>query len=167
MMGKVPSWDDWFMTMVYLVASKSKDPRTKIGAVVVGPGREVRSMGYNGLPRGVDDCVEERYEKGEKNFWFEHAERNAIYNATLIGASLRDCVMYTQGIPCHDCSRGIIQSGLREIVLDKKWNGIDLDSERYRRSFEMFKERGVLVRFHDTEFVHLEGVNDGIRWPLV
>src|SRR3989344_6389619 len=110
------SWDDYFMTMVYLVASKSKDERTHIGTVIIGPKKEIRSTGYNGFVRGLNDAVSKRQEKIEKQFWFEHAERNAIYNATLMGISLLDCTMYTQGVPCMDCARGIVQSGIKEVV---------------------------------------------------
>ena len=60
------AWDDYFMTMVYLVASKSKDKRTKIGAVVVGPNKEIRSTGYNGFVRGLDDLNFRKTKKRRK-----------------------------------------------------------------------------------------------------
>ena len=102
------NWDDYFMSMAYLVAAKSKDIRTHIGAVVVGLNNEIKTTGYNSFVRGLQDNMPERQEKPEKFYWFEHAERNAIYNATLIGTSLKGCKMYTNGIPCADCARGII-----------------------------------------------------------
>lgn len=156
------------MTMVYLVASKSKDERTKIGAVIVGKNKEICSTGYNGFVRGLDDTNLERQKKGEKQYWFEHAERNAIYNATLIGASLSGCVMYTQGIPCMDCARGVIQSGIKEVVIDKKWitNYSKEFLERDRRSIEMFKETGVELRRHNPSYVNIEKINDGVVYPL-
>ncbi|MBI1972434.1 CMP deaminase [Candidatus Woesearchaeota archaeon] len=158
------NWDDYFMTMVYLVASKSKDQRTHMGAVVVGPRKEIRSTGYNSFVRGLNDSVPERQEKGEKQHWFEHAERNAIYNATLAGTSLLDCIMYTNGVPCMDCGRAIVQSGIREVVVDKKWNPNTLEewAERNRRTLEMFEEVGIRLRYHDTEYVKLVRMNDGI-----
>ena len=162
------NWDDYFMTMVYLVASKSKDRRTHIGAVVVGPKREIRSTGYNSFVRGLDDSVVQRQGKDEKQFWFEHAERNAIYNATLIGSSLVDCVMYTNGIPCMDCARGIVQSGIREVVIDKKWGTTNLDecAEKNRRTLEMFEETQVKLRYHEPEYIKLVKMNDGVILPL-
>ena len=75
------NWDTLFMSMVYLVAMKSKDDSTHLGAVIVSQDNEIRSFGYNGLARGINDDVVERQERPEKYFWFEHAERNAIYNA--------------------------------------------------------------------------------------
>ncbi|MCX6749126.1 MAG: deaminase [Candidatus Pacearchaeota archaeon] len=165
---EILSWDDYFMTMVYLVASKSKDNRTHIGAVIVGPHREIRSTGYNSFVRGLDDSVPERQHKGEKQLWFEHAERNAVYNATLIGASLLDCIMYTNGVPCMDCARGIVQSGIREVVVDKKWETNTQNwAERNRRTLEMFAEVGVKLRDYDTKYVPIIRFNDGVAFPLI
>lgn len=164
----VVCWDDYFMTMVYLVASKSKDDRTKIGAIIVGTNKEIRSTGYNGFVRGLDDTNLERHKKGEKQYWFEHAERNAIYNATLIGTSLSNCIMYTQGIPCMDCARGIIQSGIKEVVIDEKWiTNYSRDFvERDQRSMEIFKETGVTLRKYNPSYVNIEKINDGIVYLL-
>ncbi|KKL71172.1 hypothetical protein LCGC14_2097570 [marine sediment metagenome] len=115
------NWDDYFMTMVYLVSSKSKDERTHIGAVIVGLEKEIRSTGYNSFVRGLDDNVFERHQKPEKDYWFEHAERNAIYNAAKQGIILNNTIIITPGIPCVDCLRGIIQSGIKAIFTHKEW----------------------------------------------
>ena len=74
--------DDRFMNLAY-VAEWSKDRSTKVGCVVIGPDREVRSMGYNGFPRGINDEIERRHARPDK--YTEHAERNAIYNAARVG----------------------------------------------------------------------------------
>lgn len=146
---KASTLDERMMTMVYLVADGSKDKRTHIGAVVIGPDKEIRTTGYNGFVRGLNDNVPERQEKPEKFFWFEHAERNAIYNATRFGASLKGCKMYTNGIPCMDCARGIVQSGIEEVIVDKAWEKTNQgdDLEHSKRTLEMFKEVGVKVRY--------------------
>jgi len=146
-------WDNLFMSMVYLVAMKSKDEKTNIGAVIVGKNNEVRSVGYNSFVRGLNDKVKERQERPEKYFWMEHAERNAIYNATLMGVSLKGCRMYTNGIPCMDCARAVVQSGISEVIVDKEWNDNNSEkwSEHTKRSLEMFKEVGVSIVFYDGE----------------
>ena len=151
------SWDELFMSMAYLVASKSKDKRTHIGAVIVGPDNEVVSTGYNSFVRGLNDDVLERNESPEKYYWFEHAERNAIYNAVLIGASTRNCVMYTNGIPCADCARGIIQAGIKEVIVDKDWNDTNTGRwlEHSKRSMTMFDEVGVKVRLISTDLINI------------
>lgn len=134
-----------YMTMAYLIAMQSKDRSTRIGSVIVGPDSEVRSTGYNGLPRGCNDDIEERQNRPEKYYWFEHSERNAIYNAVRMGLSTKGCTLYTQGIPCADCARAIIQSGISKVVVHKKW---DLEStEKWviscERSKIMFVESNV------------------------
>lgn len=160
-------WDDYFMSMVYLIASKSKDERTHIGAVIIGPDKEIKSTGYNSFVRKLNDNVSERQEKPEKYYWFEHAERNAIYNATLIGASLKGCRIYTNGIPCMDCARGIVQSGILEVIVDKKWNESNAgeDLEHSRRTIEMFNEVGVNLKYWEGELLTPEKFRRGkILW---
>ena len=142
------NWDIYFMGMAEYISTKSKDPNTKVGAVIVGPDKEIRSTGYNGMPRGVLEHLNpERYERPEKYFWIEHAERNAIYNAARMGISLKGCTLYhTPMFPCSDCCRGIIQVGIVEVVspdmiLDDKWG------QEALRSKQMFKEAGIKVRY--------------------
>jgi len=88
--SKFSNWDRRFFQLCELIASWSEDNGRQVGAIIVGPGNEIRSTGYNGFPRKVDAKVLQRYsrENGEKYLWFEHAERNAIYNAARYGASL-------------------------------------------------------------------------------
>ena len=138
-----------FMSMVYLVALSSKDIRTKIGAVIVNQDLELLSTGYNGLPRGADDTIAERQEKPLKYSWFEHAERNAIYNATRKGVSLKDSIMFTQGLPCPDCARAIIQAGIKKVVLHKPWNDANSTNYDYTSTSEMFNECGVEIDIWD------------------
>lgn len=153
----------YYMSMAYMVAMQSRDPRIKIGAVVVGPDGEIRSTGYNGLPRGCNDFVDSRQTGEEKYFWFEHAERNAIYNAARMGLSLNRCVMYTQGLPCADCARGVIQSGIRAVVVHAPWN--DDKTEKWidsgKRSIEMFREADVKVVHWDGKLLEFAGCHHG------
>lgn len=101
------------------VAAWSEDRDRHVGCVIVGPnGQEVRATGYNGLPRGVSDAHEDRFDRasGEKFLWGEHAERNAIYNAARVGISLEGCTIYVNRFPCADCARAIIQCGIARVV---------------------------------------------------
>jgi dCMP deaminase len=145
------NWKEYFRNIAQQVKLKSKDVNTQIGAVVVGEHNEIVSTGYNSFPRGIDDSVLERQDRPEKYYWFEHAERNALYNAALIGVSTKNCTMYlTCGIPCSDCARGIINSGIKKIVCEK----IDTTKgtqwvEHSKRSLMMFQESGVEVEYYD------------------
>ena len=145
------NWIEYFYNIAEEVKKKSKDKNTQIGAVIVGKDKEIVSTGYNSFPRGIDDERADRQEKPEKYFWFEHAERNAIYNAARIGVSTKGCTMYlTCGIPCADCARGIINAGISKIYVmegagaqSQKW----LDSGE--RSRKMFKEAGVQIEWYN------------------
>lgn len=135
------------MELAFLVASWSKDPSTKTGAVVVGPDKEIRATGYNGPVRGVDDDVQERFERPVKYEFFEHAERNALYNACLTGVSLKGCVMYATHAPCTDCARAIIQAGIKTVVTNKIVIDENTPKNTWRDkliySEQMFREAGV------------------------
>ena len=112
-------WAKRFMELCHHVASWSEDPHFHVGCVLVAPqGQVVRSVGYNGLPRGVSAEDGRRFdrESGEKFYWFEHAERNAIYDATRTGVSLEGCTAYVNRFPCADCGRALIQAGIARIV---------------------------------------------------
>ena len=147
-------WVEYFRKLAHQVKEKSKDENTKIGAIIVGKDKEIVSTGYNSFPRGLKDNIRERQERPEKYFWFEHAERNAIYNAARIGVSTKGCTMYLScGIPCSDCTRGIINSGITRIFCErgditkgKHWE------ENYERSWSMLEEAGINVQFYDDEY---------------
>ena len=145
------NWTDYFLNIAEQVKLKSKDQSTQIGAVVVGLDNEVLSTGYNSFPRGLDDSKQERQERPEKYFWFEHAERNAIYNAARIGVSLKNSTIYlTSGIPCMDCARGIVNSGIKVVWCKRvcttknkeKWE------ESQMKSMQLLNESGVQVFFY-------------------
>ena len=145
------NWDEYFINIAQQVKLKSKDQKTQIGVVIVGKNNEIVSTGYNSFPRGINDNIVERQERPEKYFWFEHAERNAIYNAARIGVSTLGTTMYmTCGISCADCARAIINSGVSKIVLrrgrgatNEKWQ------DSAKRSEQMFKEAGIIVEYFD------------------
>ena len=140
-------WDIYFMELAKHVSSLSKDESTKIGAAIVGPDKEIRSTGYNSFPRGVNDDEPNRQTRPMKYKWIEHAERNAIFNAARIGVSLKGCTLYcSMWMPCTDCARAIIQSGISEVVVET----IDVVDDRWKEDFEvatqMFTESGVVLR---------------------
>ncbi len=144
------TWNEYFVELCLLVASKSEDTSTKCGAVIVGTGNSILSTGYNGFPRGVKN-LPERNERPIKYKFFEHAERNAVYNAARIGVSTLNATMYVTGIPCADCARSIIQAGIKKVYAMKKDEGkhghskefFDRWKESVECSIEMFNEAGV------------------------
>jgi len=149
-------WDVHYLRMANLLAEKSKDRSTKNGCVIVGPHNEVRTTGYNGICRGLDDEIEERHTRPIKYFYFEHSERNAVYNAARHGISLDGCIAYITAMPCADCARALIQSGINTIILPE--STIMDDEERTGRwkdsweaSKKMFVELGIEIRTVEVE----------------
>jgi len=140
-----------FMVFSRAASTLSKDRSTKLGAVILGQGFEVRAMGYNGFPRGVNDEAEERHLRPVKYKYTEHAERNAIYNAARVGTPLEGCRLLLDSpiFVCSDCARAIINVGIRQVILIRRG---DPDSDRQQRWEEdeviartMFAEAGVDV----------------------
>ncbi len=148
-MTSVPDWDRYFLEICRVVAARSKDPSTKVGCVIVGPAHEIRSTGYNSLPRHIRDDQPERFERPAKYLWVEHAERNAIYNAARAGTPLEGCSLYADLMPCMDCARGIVQAGIVEVVVDEtrfeQYSG-PMYSEQFAKVVELFAEAGVRIR---------------------
>jgi dCMP deaminase len=145
------NWTEYFLELAEVVKLKSKDQSTQIGAVVVGEGKNVLSTGYNSFPRGLDDSLQERQERPEKYFWIEHAERNAIYNAALEGVSLKNSTIYlTSGLPCMDCARGIVNSGIKVVWCKRvcttknkeKWE------ESQMKSLQLLNECGIEICYY-------------------
>lgn len=144
-------WDERYMRLAREVATWSKDPSTQIGAVAIGNKGEVLSTGYNGFPRNINDTDDRLNNRETKYKYIVHGEMNCIFNATYNGVSLNGSTMYVSGLPCcSDCAKGIIQVGVKRVVMDG-----DPNNERWKESvdltLDMFKESGV-----EWEFVTIE-----------
>lgn len=141
-----------FITVVNAIASLSKDRRTKIGAIALGSAGEIRAMGYNGMPRGCNDDIATRHEKPEKYYWFEHAERNLIYNAARVGTPLEGCTLIVSTLfPCMDCARAIIQAGFIKVITANLSTPDHIHSilwtEHKTKSIELFAECGIVIDY--------------------
>lgn len=119
-------WDDYFMSVAFLSAQRSKDPRTQVGACIVNQDERIVGIGYNGMPRGCSDdtfpwtSVNANPNEGhdeelnDKHLYVCHAELNAIINKNSV--DVRDCKIYVALFPCNECAKVIIQSGIREVI---------------------------------------------------
>lgn len=161
------TWTEYFIKMAELTASKSKDPSTKVGVVVVGRDNQVLSTGFNGFPRGVreneivdwqgpdgimvtgDGVDPERWARPAKYMFVEHAERNAVYNAARTGVSLKGATMYFnfEPCPCNECAKAVIQAGIAKLVgYNRPFPGKGAQwEESLRVSKIMLKEAGVQI----------------------
>ena len=141
------SWKKWHLGLATWVAGKSKDRSTKVGAVIVDDDATVISTGFNSFPRGVDDTVDSRHERPAKYRWTEHAERNAIYNAARRILKGTTMVLQYPPCPCTDCTRGVIQTGIKKIIVPKGafFPGVGDWSDDLKIAKEMLEEAGVEI----------------------
>ena len=146
-----PKWDRRFLELAKHISTYSKDPSTKVGAIIVDDNHLVVGMGYNGFPRGVEDTEERLNDREQKYAMVVHAEANAILMA---GGRCKGTTLYVYPsfvLPpiCNECAKLVIQSGIREVVGYEP----DLNDERAKRwaksigvSQQMCKEAGVTWR---------------------
>ena len=130
-------WSDRFLALAEHVAEWSYDPSTKVGAVIVDAKNRVVSIGYNGFPRGVKDLAERYNDREQKLLFICHAERNALDNAQH---SVEGCTMYIPLLPCNECAKSIIQSGIIKVVTYKPTRE---DRFNWDITRQMFREAGV------------------------
>ena len=119
-----PSWDEYFMDIVSLVARRSTCLRRGVGAVLVKEKR-LLTTGYNGAPSGLRHCLEvgclreeKKVSSGERHELCRglHAEQNAIIQAAVHGVSIQGATLYCTNHPCSICLKMLINAGITEIV---------------------------------------------------
>ena len=144
-MRKVLNWDEYFMSLAHLSAVRSKDPSTQVGAVIVDSNNRVVGLGYNGFPRGCDDNKFPCEYLDTKYAYVVHAELNAILNANKL---IENCRLYVSLFPCNECSKAIIQSGIKEIIYESdKYKDLD----QFKASKKMLEAAGIKLRQLDYE----------------
>ncbi|EDW70405.1 probable deoxycytidylate deaminase [Drosophila virilis] len=141
-------WDDYFMATALLSSRRSKDPSTQVGACIVDKHKRIVAIGYNGFPRDCSDDVfswskDNSDPLENKNMYVVHAEANAILNSN--SRSLDGTRLYTTLFPCNECTKLIIQSGIREIyyISDKY-----AEKPIYRASKRMLDAVGIVYQRH-------------------
>lgn len=117
-MSLLSEWDTYFLGLAEAASKKSKDPRRKVGAVLVSPDRLVVATGYNGIARGLPDDPRVLEEKNGKLEWMIHAEHNAILNAARAGAATVNGTIYVNKFPCLACLQVLSQAGIARVCTD-------------------------------------------------
>ena len=145
------SWDEYFMSIALLSSLRSKDGNTKVGACIVSDDHKVLSLGYNGMPLGVSDeeipwagSKENKPYLETKYPYVCHAELNAILNSNH---NLKGSTLYVTLFPCNECTKAVIQAGIKKVVyLSDKYHDTDAEVAA-RRMLDMAK----------IPYVHYEG----------
>jgi dCMP deaminase len=142
-----PSWDEYFMNIAKVVASRSNCMKRKVAAIIVRDKRVI-STGYNGTPRGTRNCNEGGCPRCNNlaasgtaldECLCSHGEENAIVQASYHGVSLKDAIIYSTFAPCLQCAKMIINSGIREVIYN-------MDYPLNESAFRLFQEAGVFIR---------------------
>ncbi|OQX69188.1 MAG: hypothetical protein B6A08_06495 [Sorangiineae bacterium NIC37A_2] len=154
-------WDRRFLALASHIAAWSKDPSTQVGCVVVGADREIRSTGFNGLPRGIEDTTERLTDRALKYPLICHAEENAILHAARIGVSLSGCTMFVTWPPCTRCARSLIQAGIVEVVYPAELEVPERWRDDFELSLKMLEEANIRIRRIPMEEVPRPEPSDG------
>jgi len=150
MTEKRPSWDQYFMNMAKVAATRSNCSRRHVGAVIVQD-KQVISTGYNGTPRGIKNCNEggcprcaSDAKSGENlgQCICSHAEENSIVQAAYHGVSVKGSTLYTTYCPCLLCAKMIINAGIKEVVFFEAYNFDEITKS-------LFTEVGIKFRTVD------------------
>jgi len=143
-MSDRPDLDTWTLDLADHIAKRSRDPSTKVGAVILRPDNTIVSCGYNGFPRKVDDNPLIYLNKSRKLLRVVHAELNAILTSR---EPLHGCTIYISPLhPCSQCAAAIIQSGITRVVarIDPSRTSTTW-AVSFNEAADMFKEADVDV----------------------
>jgi dCMP deaminase len=139
------SWDEYFMGIALFTSLRSKDPSSKVGAVIVNHKNRIVGTGYNGFIAGVDESAFNWEREGDwlntKYPYVVHAEANAILNSTT--SNMEGCRIYSTLFPCNECAKKIAQKEIKEVVyLSEKHQGQDF----HQAAEKIFRVSGIKVR---------------------
>lgn len=158
-MAKLSKWDKRHLAMAQMVATWSKDPRTKVGCVLVGADPRDITFGYNGFPPGIADTKERLADRETKNMLTQHAERNALDNARF---DTRGGTIVTTRYPCHECAKSMVVKGIGTLITprpptDPVW------SQSSHVASMLFHEKNILVVYYETpEEEHERAIKEGL-----
>ena len=139
------SWDCYFLKLAFVVSERSPDLRTQVGAVIVDSKKRIVSTGYNGTPSGFDDSFIDWFDES-KYPYILHAESNAI---SFANADLSGCTLYSTLIPCSECTKLIVQNGIRNVIYSDHREGFEF-------SLDLMRKCGVVYRRIPIEGLDLE-----------
>lgn len=163
------SWKEYYMGNALLASMRSKDPHNQIGACIVNENsHKILSMGYNGLPRGMNDDDFDWESTGEqtgilkniKDYYSVHAERNAILNYCGDTHDLEETTLYVTWFPCTECTKEIIQVGIKKVVYLRMYSKPEL----IEISNIMLKQAGVeVIPYNSLREITREEQEDSVK----
>lgn len=159
------SWDTYFMSVAVLSSFRSKDKKTQTGACIVNSNKRIVGVGYNGLPKGLDDNNSQFWNDDDndvlnsKHTFVIHAEQNAIHNR--ISQSLENSTLYVTLFPCKECTKSICQVGIKKVIYLFKKPHHEEENEAVNI---MLKSAGIeIVTFSDLKLKDKDFINNLIE----
>lgn len=145
-----PYWDQYFLAIARVVATRATCKRLQVGAVITTESHHILSTGYNGAPRGLDHCVDVGCQMRDGHcVRCIHAEVNALLHAARQGVSLQSSRMYITVSPCQYCLMCAIQAGVHTITYARTYGSTQYASV-------LAKQSGIILRAVEVE--HVRGV---------
>lgn len=144
-----PDWDEYFMALAAVVASRSSCRHVRCGCVFTLD-KMVMGVGYNGAPPGIANCLDEGCRKEKAGFSYRnslnsglcvgvHAEMNALANITR--AIHREAVVYTTIFPCSTCTKTLLSYKISRLVYKREYG----DEKENKTAKRLLKKAGVVV----------------------
>jgi len=138
-----PSWDEYFMKICQVVASRATCDRGRSGCIIVRD-KQILTTGYVGSPVGTPHCdevghqfhsvIHEDGHQSQHCIRTTHAEQNAICQAAKLGISLNGATLYCKMTPCYVCAKMIINVGIKKVVCEKDYHAADLSKELFAKA---------------------------------
>lgn len=151
-----PSWDEYFLSIVDAVSARAGCDRGRSGCIIVKENR-ILVTGYVGSPSGAADCYQEGHQlaemKAPSGLTTEHcirtihAEQNAIAQAARFGIALQGATLYCTMLPCYNCAKLIVATGISEVISRNNYHAGDL-------TLDLFRSTGVKLHLHSLDNIH-------------
>lgn len=128
-----PDWDEYFLNLADMVSNRSTCLRLKVGCVIVAEDNRVLATGYNGSPKGLSHCLDDGCLMNEENRCVRtiHAEVNAIL--TVDSLARKNAILYCTHEPCENCTKIIIQSGIKKVVFRNHYTKINPNTRYFNK----------------------------------
>ncbi len=155
----IPCWDDYFMALCFIIASRSKDPTTQHGAIIVDSKHRVQGTGYNGPPSLISDNDLD-WSRPAKYSFVVHAECNAIDHTSGGFDALEGSTIYVTGMPCSECTRRIISKKIKKIVFGPQ-NSNMVNQEDWQKTKELVRLSRISLEKYTG---NLNWLRDKLEW---
>jgi dCMP deaminase len=140
-----PSWDEYYLTIAWVVSQRSFDPSTKCGCVLVSRDNAILSTGYNGPIQNSND-KDIPLTRPDKYYHFIHSEENALLAYNGSHQDIINATAYITGHPCHRCLRMLLRKGITQIVYTPHGQAKCIDVSDLKAQKIMLKNRNIKIK---------------------